>query len=219
MSSGSRKDDVNWSLGEIQSTILGYVLFENDERCKRCWRGYKSQVNLSMFLLSTQVVNTLSASAPGGASIIFGKATSTPAPSGDTAYPFNHSSMGAFLESCRGARVTITLDSKISKTGMLLMVERAQRVIEGAKEKTEEYFASIHIFEEGSIRKIPFPNVVEVSLVDATMQEQLSKNLFSTLEKQLPKPLPPPKDNREVISIRAKTSESSGPCHVSYVDT
>eukprot|EP00434_Breviolum_minutum_P008789 symbB.v1.2.007749.t1/scaffold480.1/size253386/11 len=164
------------------------------------------------------VVNTLSASAPGGASIIFGKATSTPAPSGDTAYPFNHSSMGAFLESCRGARVTITLDSKISKTGMLLMVERAQRVIEGAKEKTEEYFASIHIFEEGSIRKIPFPNVVEVSLVDATMQEQLSKNLFSTLEKQLPKPLPPPKDNREVISIRAKTSESSGPCHVSYVD-
>lgn len=99
------------------------------------------------------------------------------------------------------------------------MVERAQRVIEGAKEKTEEYFASIHIFEEGSIRKIPFPNVVEVSLVDATMQEQLSKNLFSTLEKQLPKPLPPPKDNREVISIRAKTSESSGPCHVSYVDT
>lgn len=99
------------------------------------------------------------------------------------------------------------------------MVERAQRVIEGAKDKTEEYFASIHIFEEGSIRKIPFPNVVEVSLVDATMQEQLSKNLFSTLEKQLPKPLPPPKDNREVISIRAKTSESSGPCHVSYVDT
>ncbi len=127
----------------------------NDEMWKKCCR-YKSQVNLSMFLLSPQVVNTLSASAPGGASIIFGKATSAPAPSGDTAYPFNHSSMGAFLESCRGARVTITLDSKISKTGMLLMVERAQRVIEGAKDKTEEYFASIHIFEEGSIRKIPF---------------------------------------------------------------
>eukprot|EP00435_Cladocopium_sp_Y103_P050651 s972_g15.t1 len=164
------------------------------------------------------VVNTLSASAPGGASIIFGQQNPKRAEMGETTYPFNHSSMGAFLESCRGAKVSITLDSKISKTGMLLMVERAQRVIEGSKDQTEEYFASLQIFEEGSIRKIPFQNVVEVSLVDAKMQDQLSKSLLATLEKQLPKPLPPPKDNREIISIRAKTSENTGACQVSYVD-
>jgi len=99
------------------------------------------------------------------------------------------------------------------------MVERAQRVIEGSKDKTEEYFASLQIFEEGSIRKIPFQNVVDVSLVDPKMQDQLSKSLLATLEKQLPKPLPPPKDNREIISIRAKTSENTGACQVSYVET
>lgn len=167
------------------------------------------------------VVNTLSASAPGGASIIFGQQNPNRAEMGETTYPFNHSSMGAFLESCRGAKVSITLDSKISKTGLLLMVERAQRVIEGSKDKTEEYFASLQIFEEGSmasIRKIPFQNVVDVSLVDPKMQDQLSKSLLATLEKQLPKPLPPPKDHREIISIRARTSENTGNCQVSYVD-
>lgn len=164
------------------------------------------------------VVNTLSASAPGGASIIFGQPNVKRTEMGENTYPFNHSSMGAFLESCRGAKVSITLDSKISKTGMLLMVEKAQRVIEGSKDQTEEYFASLQIFEEGSIRKIPFQNILEVSLVDPKMQEQLSKSLLTTLEKQLPKPLPPPKDHREIISIRAKTSENTGACQVSYVD-
>ena len=179
--------------------------------------------NVSCFWpVGCQVVNTLSASAPGGASIIFGQQNPNRAEMGETTYPFNHSSMGAFLESCRGAKVSITLDSKISKTGLLLMVERAQRVIEGSKDKTEEYFASLQIFEEGSmasIRKIPFQNVVDVSLVDPKMQDQLSKSLLATLEKQLPKPLPLPKDHREIISIRARTSENTGNCQVSYVET
>ncbi|CAK9057916.1 unnamed protein product [Durusdinium trenchii] len=165
------------------------------------------------------VVNTLSASAPGGASIIFGKNNSTQGNQGllDGVYPFDHASMGAFLQSCRGARVSITLDSKETKAGLLLMVERAQRAVEGCQDKTEEYFTYVQIFESGSIRKIPFQKVVEVSLADAAMQEQLSKSLMTSLEKQLPKPLPPPKDNREVISIRA-SSDAHGVCQVSYVD-
>ena len=165
-------------------------------------------------------MNTLSASAPGGASIIFGKNNSTQGNQGllDGVYPFDHASMGAFLQSCRGARVSITLDSKETKAGLLLMVERAQRAVEGCQDKTEEYFTYVQIFESGSIRKIPFQKVVEVSLADAAMQEQLSKSLMTSLEKQLPKPLPPPKDNREVISIRA-SSDAHGVCQVSYVDT
>eukprot|EP00913_Durusdinium_trenchii_P021616 g20313.t1 len=69
--------------------------------------------------------------------------------------------MGAFLQSCRGARVSITLDSKETKAGLLLMVERAQRAVEGCQDKTEEYFTYVQIFESGSIRKIPFQKVVE----------------------------------------------------------
>lgn len=209
---------------------------------------------IMVLLGAAEVVNTLSASAPGGASIIFGKANNSnvTGSGGEGTYPFNHGSMGAFLESCRGARVSITLDSKISKTGLvgmgiffascpttfgdwlvdslrflvggfpqfltnhkqlvdwihilqmrstqsrwwlqpriivicahknpqnnsylgflcaqitiifliffrvvestepsaglLLMVEKAQRVVEGSKDQTEEYFSSVQIFEEG----------------------------------------------------------------------
>ncbi|CAJ1344417.1 unnamed protein product [Effrenium voratum] len=167
------------------------------------------------------VVNTLSASAPGGASIIFGKANGTGVVQKNEAFPFEHSSMGAFLQSCRGAKISVTLHEKgPSRTGTLLMVEKARRVLEGSKDQTEEYFSMLQLFEEhGSIRKIPFRDVAEVSLVDPLMQEQLGKCLEAALASQMPKPLPPPKDSREVISIRAKASElAPDECRVSYVD-
>ena len=47
------------------------------------------------------------------------------------------------------------------------------------------------------------------------MQELLAKSLAAALERRMPKPEPPPKDQREAISIRAK---GSGVCHVSNVD-
>ena len=47
------------------------------------------------------------------------------------------------------------------------------------------------------------------------MQELLTKSLAAALEQRMPKPEPPPKDQREAISIRAK---GSGVCQVSNVD-
>ena len=176
---------------------------------------------VSRSAVKAEVVNTLSASAPGGASIIFGKANGTGVVQKNEAFPFEHSSMGAFLQSCRGAKISVTLHEKgPSRTGTLLMVEKARRVLEGSKDQTEEYFSMLQLFEEhGSIRKIPFRDVAEVSLVDPLMQEQLGKCLEAALASQMPKPLPPPKDSREVISIRAKASElAPDECRVSYVE-
>ncbi|CAE7492369.1 UBC [Symbiodinium pilosum] len=166
------------------------------------------------------VVNTLSASAPRGASIIFGKDKAIlPSGSGST-YPFSHASMGSFLESCRGVQLTLTLCDKKTVTGKMLMAERARRAIEGCKE-AEEYVATVHLFEEpqGTIYKVPFEQIAQVALVDTNMQEELSKSLNAALAHQMPKPPPPPKDNREAISIRARgESSSEGACRVSYVD-
>ena len=166
------------------------------------------------------MVNTLSASAPRGASIIFGKDKAIlPSGSGST-YPFSHASMGSFLESCRGVQLTLTLCDKKTVTGKMLMAERARRAIEGCKE-AEEYVATVHLFEEpqGAIHKVPFEQIAQVALVDTNMQEELSKSLNAALAHQMPKPPPPPKDNREAISIRARgESSSEGACRVSYVD-
>lgn len=167
------------------------------------------------------VVNTLSASAPGGASIIFGKDSKAGVSVVcGSSYPFNHASMGSFLESCRGVQLTLSLVDKRTVTGKMLMVERAKRAIEGCKE-SEEYVAAVHLFEEqwGIIHKVRFEEIAQVSMVDTIMQEELSKSLTTALANQMPKPPPPPKDSREAISIRARgdtTGESL--CRASYVD-
>jgi len=166
------------------------------------------------------VVNTLSASSPGGASIIFGKSAGV-ASEKESLFPFSHASLGSFLESCRGARVLMTLKgSDMQLAGKLMGLERARRAIEGCKEP-EEYYAALHLFAEhqGAVRKVPFGEVEQVTLVDKQMQEELSKSLAASLESQMPKPPPPPKDHREVIYIRARPLEAAlATCRVSYVD-
>ena len=151
---------------------------------------------------------TLSTLGKAGVSVVCG-----------SSYPFNHASMGSFLESCRGVQLTLSLVDKRTVTGKMLMVERAKRAIEGCKE-SEEYVAAVHLFEEqwGIIHKVRFEEIAQVSMVDTIMQEELSKSLTTALANQMPKPPPPPKDSREAISIRARgdtTGESL--CRASYV--
>eukprot|EP00441_Pelagodinium_beii_P035213 CAMPEP_0197630560 /NCGR_PEP_ID=MMETSP1338-20131121/7999_1 /TAXON_ID=43686 ORGANISM="Pelagodinium beii, Strain RCC1491" /NCGR_SAMPLE_ID=MMETSP1338 /ASSEMBLY_ACC=CAM_ASM_000754 /LENGTH=814 /DNA_ID=CAMNT_0043201795 /DNA_START=63 /DNA_END=2507 /DNA_ORIENTATION=- len=163
------------------------------------------------------VVNTLSASAPGGASILFGcerekKEKAVPA------YAFDHSSLGRFLESCRGAEISVSLSSSKSQSGKILMLERAQRTVAGS-DQTEEYFAALHLFGQGSVRKIAMEEILEVSLTEPEMQQQLEKSLASALDMQMPKGPPQPRDSREVIYIRAAASAGGEEsCRVSYVD-
>ena len=128
--------------------------------------------------------------------------------------------MASFLESCRGVQLTVSLGDRKTVTGKMLMVERARRAIEGCKE-SEEYASTVHLFEEqwGIIHKVSFEDIAQVSLVDANMQEELSKSLTAALANQMPKPPPPPKDSREAISIRAHgESPGEGLCRVSYVE-
>ena len=106
-----------------------------------------------------EVVNTLSASAPGGASIIFGKGNSSVAPVEKT-YPFDSAGLGQFLESCRGAEISV-FDGKERRSGALLMVEKQRRTIENS-EQTEDAFAWLQIFSGGTIHKIPFHSICEV---------------------------------------------------------
>eukprot|EP00442_Polarella_glacialis_P018204 CAMPEP_0115079318 /NCGR_PEP_ID=MMETSP0227-20121206/18041_1 /TAXON_ID=89957 /ORGANISM="Polarella glacialis, Strain CCMP 1383" /LENGTH=844 /DNA_ID=CAMNT_0002466807 /DNA_START=84 /DNA_END=2618 /DNA_ORIENTATION=- len=182
------------------------------------------------------VVNTLSASAPGGASIIFGSASAEQRRSdqSDSAratrpYPFDHTSLGDLLESCRGAEVSISLgDSAGSpqqgRRGRLLVIEKATKVVQGCQEATEEYFSAIHLFENGAISKIPFADISSVQLTDPTMQQELEKALMSSLADKIPKPPAPRRDSREVISIRASAAAGAqdgstpGTCRVSYID-
>ena len=140
-----------------------------------------------------------------------------PSVASGSSYPFNHASMGSFLESCRGVQLTLSLVDKRTVTGKMLMVERAKRAIEGCKE-SEEYVATVHLFEEqwGIIHKVRFEEIAQVSLVDTIMQEELSKSLTTALGNQMPKPPPPPKDSREAISVRAR-GDSESLCRASYV--
>jgi len=169
------------------------------------------------------VVNTLSASAPGGASILFGRRS----PPSEAAvckkpFPFDHGSMGSLLESCRGAEVTVSLTQGGDHTGRLVLVERARRAVDGCKDETEDYFSAVHLFK-GGIMKIPFADIDMVQLTDPKMQEELESSLMAALESRMPKPPRPVADNREVISICAKgaviPSDRDVPtCQVSYVD-
>jgi len=166
------------------------------------------------------VVNTLAASAPGGASILFGRKrekTEKALPP----YAFDHNNLGAFLESCRGAHVSVSLANS-SQEGTILMLERAQRALQGT-EQTEEYFSKLHLFAGSTIRKIDMEEIASVSLTQPEMQQQLENSLKKALEAQMPQPAQQPHDSREVINIRGRegSAELQGSpelCRVSYVD-
>eukprot|EP00930_Biecheleria_cincta_P039756 TRINITY_DN2729_c2_g1_i1.p1 TRINITY_DN2729_c2_g1~~TRINITY_DN2729_c2_g1_i1.p1 ORF type:complete len:840 (-),score=159.14 TRINITY_DN2729_c2_g1_i1:138-2594(-) len=172
------------------------------------------------------VVNTLSASAPGGASIFFGRKSSPDHGGTRKPYPFDHTNMGKLLESCRGAELSVTLQDKTKHQGRLLMVEKALRAVSGCKEQTEEYFSAVHLLGAVAtigIRKISFSEIEAVSLTDPKMQEELEHSLMVSLEARMPKPAPPPADNREVISIFGReaaipTHGMEAVCQVSCVD-
>jgi ubiquitin len=170
------------------------------------------------------VVNTLSASAPGSCSILLD--TQKKQNQADVgAYPFDSSSLGRFLESCRGIDISVALASTPGSpaTGRLLLVEWARRAVEGSQEAIEDYCASIQLFSAGSLRKIMFADITEVTLTDPQMQTQLASSLLATVDGRMPKATKPAQDQREVISIRAsgttalaESAEQS--CKVSYVD-
>mmetsp|Transcript_131026 Transcript_131026/g.339329 ORF Transcript_131026/g.339329 Transcript_131026/m.339329 type:complete len:812 (-) Transcript_131026:193-2628(-) len=169
------------------------------------------------------IVNTLAASAPGGASILFGtaggnKAASVSEP--QRSFPFHHESLGSFLESCRGCQVSLTPESGSKMLGRILVVEKGKRAVDGTDKTTEEYYSAVHLWSSGKISKIPFGLISEVELADVEMQKELERSLIEAVMNQMPKAPAPPRDPREVISIIAASDASVGSksCHVSYVD-
>eukprot|EP00933_Yihiella_yeosuensis_P007958 TRINITY_DN113185_c0_g1_i1.p1 TRINITY_DN113185_c0_g1~~TRINITY_DN113185_c0_g1_i1.p1 ORF type:complete len:850 (-),score=167.67 TRINITY_DN113185_c0_g1_i1:317-2782(-) len=161
------------------------------------------------------VVNTLSASATGGASILFGSQGSKQKVDKNS-YPFHHSSLGDLLASCRGAEVKLHTSNSGALQGRLLLVEKSRRAVEGCTDEAEDYFSTIQLFAGGSIKKVPFADVLEVQLTDPKLQEELEASLLKSLDAKMPKPALLPSDMHEVINIRAGGSE--GQCRVSYVD-
>jgi ubiquitin len=182
------------------------------------------------------VVNTLSASAPGGCSTHFSMQKKQAQAVVGT-YPFDHTNLGRFLESCRGMAISIAVAGASEPIAgrLLLLVEWARRVVEGSKEETENYCASIQLFSAGSLRKIGFGDITAVTLVDPEMQAHLEASLLASVTGRMPRS-GPAEDQREVISIRACGSAGSSrsaaacasgsaaggssveSCKVSYVD-
>jgi len=164
------------------------------------------------------IVNTLSASAPGGTTILFGgqrrhgDSEHERTGHGRAAYPFDHESLGQLLESCRGVEISITRSDATGPVdpceGRLLLVETARRIIEGSEE-TESYYSAVHLLSKGAIRKIPFAEIAGIALTDPKMQEELEASLIAAVEARMPKPPRPPRDPREVISVRANSSAAS----------
>jgi len=168
------------------------------------------------------VVNTLSARAPGGASIVFGGVQTNQRETQQT-YPFDLHSLGDLLQSCRGLEISISVADSADCFGRLLLVEKAQRAVAGQDSVTEEYYSSVHLFSQGHLKKVDFAKVVGVKVVDPHMQELLEASLIASVEAKMPKPAPPPRDSREVVSIRASAApdaaaETVDLCKVSYVD-
>eukprot|EP00927_Polykrikos_kofoidii_P085461 TRINITY_DN9302_c2_g1_i1.p1 TRINITY_DN9302_c2_g1~~TRINITY_DN9302_c2_g1_i1.p1 ORF type:complete len:830 (+),score=124.96 TRINITY_DN9302_c2_g1_i1:55-2544(+) len=168
------------------------------------------------------VVNTLSASAPGGASIIFGCQSNRSEPAPKPIYPFNHNGLGKFLESCRGMQVAVKLDNGNSCDGRLVMIDQATRAISGCGgqpgAQTEQYFAYIYLLHSGAtIEKIAFDQILSVNLEDCAMQKELEASLIAVVQQRVPKPSLP-RDSREIISISADPGSEDGFCKVSYVD-
>jgi ubiquitin len=165
------------------------------------------------------VCNTLSATAPGGASIIFGQRRDQPYIA-EGSYPFEHGSLASLLESCRGAEVRLDTSNDMKHSGRVLLVEKASRVVQGSDQQVEEYCSSIQLLSKGSIHKIAFESITGVSFMEPKMQEQLEASLLAAIEAKMPKPKPPPHDPREVISIRARGEAQCSDlvCKVSYVD-
>mmetsp|Transcript_77686 Transcript_77686/g.134607 ORF Transcript_77686/g.134607 Transcript_77686/m.134607 type:complete len:533 (+) Transcript_77686:89-1687(+) len=168
------------------------------------------------------VVNTLSARAPGGASIVFGGVQTNQRETQQT-YPFDLHSLGDLLQSCRGLEISISVADSADCFGRLLLVEKAQRAVAGQDSVTEEYYSSVHLFSHGHLKKVDFAQVVGVKVVDPHMQELLEASLIASVEAKMPKPAPPPRDSREVVSIRASAApdaaaETVDLCKVSYVD-
>jgi len=178
------------------------------------------------------VVNTLAAMAPGGASILFGgaaKKSGSGEPQEAAApkpFPFNHDSLGNFLESCRGLEVCITVAGTLAEvSGRLAMVELGRRVVPGSEQKpeTEQTCEAVQLLVPGvGLKRISVSDIKGVSLKDPEMERQLEASLLSVVQSRTPKPPAPPRDPREAISIRAAAapdaSPSSGQCRVSYVD-
>jgi len=167
------------------------------------------------------VVNTLSASAPGGASILFGGRPVEDPPKLQT-FPFSTLGLGNLLESCRGAEVLIDLSGGTQQSqGRLLIVEKSRRMLEGSNDETEEYFSTVHIFSDGAIKKVKFEDISGFTFTDPEMRKQLEATLLADLDASMPKAPLPPVDHREALSIRASQPhdvETEGICKVSYVD-
>jgi len=182
------------------------------------------------------IVDTLSASAPGGASILFGAAGAGRPPRAAEAaesFPFDHASLGSFLKSCRGCEVSLVLDSGATDcgftlSGRILVVEMGKRAVEGT-DQLEDYHSAVHLLSKGRIAKVPFAQISEVQLSDEKMQQELERSLVASLEARLPKPPAPPRDPREAISIVAaaraagagassSSQQQAAPCRVSYLD-
>jgi len=170
------------------------------------------------------VVNTLSASAPGGATILFGARAGAAQPAARP-YPFDTGSLGEFLESCRGLEVTVRskdAGGPSVTSGRLVVVEREQRVVSGC-DQVEWYHSTIHLLAGGAILKVGLADVTSVVLKDPEMQRQLEASLVAAIEAKTPRPPAPPRDLREVIAVRAAADAAAAPpaqgaCRVSYVD-
>jgi ubiquitin len=178
------------------------------------------------------LVSTLSATAPGGASIHFGGQPRQPPGTQATSertFPFDHGNLGSLLESCRGAEILINWFQEVEKEsrGRLLLVEKGLRAVHGSEQQVEEYCSSVQLLQNSNIFKIPFDAISGVTFLEPKMQAQLEASLLASIEAKMPKPASVPTDTREVISIRAFHGEAAGApdcpeqlqlCKVSYVD-
>eukprot|EP00405_Crypthecodinium_cohnii_P015378 CAMPEP_0206458374 /NCGR_PEP_ID=MMETSP0324_2-20121206/23532_1 /ASSEMBLY_ACC=CAM_ASM_000836 /TAXON_ID=2866 /ORGANISM="Crypthecodinium cohnii, Strain Seligo" /LENGTH=848 /DNA_ID=CAMNT_0053929701 /DNA_START=48 /DNA_END=2594 /DNA_ORIENTATION=- len=175
------------------------------------------------------VVNTLSAIAPGGASILYGgsvkkgdESAGNSSPLSKATFPFNHGSLAAFLESCKGITVQIETGDR-NVVGVIAMVEKKRTTIPGteASPTLVDTYTGVQLLQKGKgLVHLPMESIQGVYVEDENLRKHLSASLEEIAQCRLPKPLSPPHDSREAIAIRARGVVGAGgqTCRVSHVD-
>jgi len=126
-------------------------------------------------------------------------------------------SLGAFLESCVGAEVTVGLENGTKLSGQkILMLEREERCIAGCENRTENKFCKLVLLStaDSEINCLQFDSVSSVKMEDEYLQTELVKVLTKSLQAKQPVPV---QTGKVPITV-SLPKDSSEEVNLSYVD-
>jgi len=184
------------------------LAFYKREKLLSAGQGAGDKVTLAIRVNQARrnlLVDTLSLSGAPGATIRYGEtaASSVPASTGR----FNYCGLGEFLDSCKGALVTIKQDDKAGLSGRIVMVEQETKTVN--EHETERVYSNLYLLdEESAVQVFKLKDIVTIALGDLNLREKLANAMYAAVQSHEP---PAKKDSRSVVEIEA-TRPSEGEC-------